>query len=177
MIKYRTYKNLIRKLSWKIAKEYKYDYEELFSEACFIFVKIQKNYLSKKASFSTYLYKNIYFGLKDYVKKNMQRTESYDEYMERIENSGIVMKNKLYEDMSRVESIIEFYDNAVNELSNNAQQILKVILRPEPNRIPRYHSVQKYFKYFLGWKNKQIESAWDEIKNWWKNYQPSKVYY
>ena len=179
---YKNYKNLIRKQAWAIAKKHHYDFEELYSEGCLIFVEAQKRYKRNKGKFSTYLYIDLNYRLENYIKKNKKDYVSIDIYLEEdkldVNKIDEIMKNKIYsDDMEKVQSIIEFYDNAMCDLSNNALEILDCIITTYYGRKPTYSSVVKYFKYFLGWRNKQIALAWNEIRKWWGNYNSEKVCY
>lgn len=180
MINYRTYKNLIRKKAWQMAEKYNYDFDELFSEGCLIFTKSLQTYKKQKARFSTYLYSNLYYGLMDYIKYNNHKNESYDYYFDEqnLDASKIqtIMKGELYS-KDRMQEILDFYDSAAQELSDNAKEILAWIIEAGDWRRPTYNSVRRYFYHRLGWKHGAIKRAWNEIRKWWSNYgQPITVY-
>ncbi len=179
---YKQYKNLIRSQAWVVAKKYNYDFEELLSEGNLIFVEARKKYNSNKGKFSTYLYIDLNYRLNDYIKKHDKDSVSIEDYLEEdkldVNKIKTIMENRIYSNhMKKVEAIISFYDDAMNELSDNALQILDCIITTNVGRKPAYRSVYKYFKYFLGWKNKQIEKAWADIGKWWSSYNLERVYY
>ena len=177
---YKTYKNLIRKQAWEVAKQYHYDFDELLSEGNLIYVEAQKRYNKNKSKFSTYLTADLNYRLVIYIKKHKKESISINDYLEEdkldVNKIKTIMENKIYSE-DKIISIMEFYDTAINELSNNAREILYCIISSDSGRKPAYRSVLKYYHYYLGWKRKQIEAAWNEIRKWWTNYEQSTCVY
>ena len=180
MINYRTYKNLIRKHAWRLSKKYNYDFDELYSEGCLIFTQTIKKYNEQKAKFSTYLYKSLYFGLRDYIKKNKTQNESYEHYFDEhnldIAKIQTIMKGELYS-KDLMQDVLDFYDCAAQELSENAQQVLRWMIEASEWKRPTYNSVRRFFYHRLGWKHGMIKQSWNEIKKWWAGYNLTSSIY
>jgi hypothetical protein len=102
--------------------------------------------------------------------------DNCDDYFEEenLDNSKIktVMEKKLYnDDMLKVQEIMGFYEEASRELTDNAEEILNYILDGYYGRKITFHSIQRYFKNLVGWRASEVKHAWDELFDWWKNFQ------
>lgn len=63
------YVNLIRNISWKVAKKYGVEYEEVEAQGFLIYCEILNSYDISKAGFSTYLYIQLNGNLEYFAKK------------------------------------------------------------------------------------------------------------
>lgn len=195
------YQNLIRKQAHKISQKWGMEYEEVEAQGFLIFVEVVKEYDSTKAAFSTFLFHQLkaldYYCLKENKKKqrtsslqgisnsigsrmsnldsvSIERGESIVEYRKVKRLTGDTpwsfVYNKEFEDfceaLERVESIQK-------NLSEKAQKILEWLLSEEWNTPGDWHlpGLKTAKREFKSWRIKEVESAWEEIKNWWNCYQ------
>jgi len=175
---FKQYQPLIEGFTWRAVKRHNYlEYDDIKQQAYLIFCEaIERFDESRKVKFITFLFHRLR-TLNDYCifenkKKNginklphvYNNNEGYEE------NNEMDIIDTSYEQfeiaMERLESALE--------LSKDAQEILNYLIgreweTPGINRIPRLHSVKKYFYYTKNWMPKRTETAWDEIKSWWRS--------
>jgi len=171
---------MIQKVSWLYSKKYFLEKDDIQSEAYIIFCNALNNYDKKKATFSTYLYNELkrldFYCKKNYknncpaiirIKENHKSGYGKNIFINKIENIDIN-----YMDFNIFEKVIENLDYKYS-LSNDSKIIINYILSKEWENIerkrkwvPRYSHILNKYKS-IGWTNKRIKEAWEEIKEWW----------
>ena len=170
---FKQFRPMIEGAAWTAHKKYKMDIEELRSQAYFVFCEAIERYDPNKASFSTHLFSRLR-TVKDFAKWECK--ENNTEAIHSIDEETYLEKDMPY----LIDKRVERFEEAINrletalDLSDDAQEILNFILgreweTPGINRVPRLHSIKKYYKYWKGWSHKRVVNAWEEIRIWWHN--------
>jgi len=69
--------NLIRKLAWSFHKSTGLDWDELFSEACWLYLKAKDTYDPKRGEFTKHAYMIVQSELIDYLRDHKRRNELF----------------------------------------------------------------------------------------------------
>ena len=133
--------NLIRKIAWSFQKSTHLEYDDLFQEAAFAYLKAMKKYNPKKGAITTYSFYCMTSHLKNYVKKQNQY------------NLNIAFDEEITPLMS--------VSNYIKELPIDAKEIVNLILEQ-----PLKYSLMpaKDVKKEIG--NKLIDKGWRWSKLW-----------
>ena len=161
---YEKYKKMIYSRAWYYTKKYNcIDHiEDIIAQGNFIYSHALTKYKPNKGSFSTYLFWRLN-KLKDYIEK-------YILHPPMIQIEKITIKENSFE---KFKIILEFYDIANTELSNEARMVMDYILQGWVGRKPGYNTVKRWFCKYYNYPVKIIDAAWNEIKEFWKNYNIS----
>lgn len=175
-IRVENYDRLIHKLAWKYGQKWNIDETEMHAEGLYIFVLTLNKFEKERGfRFSTYLYNRLQGKLDKYGKRKMEHHLIYFPCnYEKYPFSEI--PNDWYKLFIRR---LEFYETIQTELSEDARDVLGMILlslENTYNRKPSLHGTVKYFQLFSGWVPARTKKAWEEVKNWWRecNLTPSK---
>ena len=76
MINYTDYVDMIKSRANKLSEKYQIPFDELVSEGNLIYCECLNNYDITKASFSTYLYSMLAYGMSDYCRYYQSRRRS-----------------------------------------------------------------------------------------------------
>jgi len=157
---YEKYKNMVCKVSYEISRKYKIEYEEVEAQGFYLFVKALNKWEKEKSSFSTYLFMTLK-DLHKYCLKNHFFVNWDDRNFDNLP-SDIT---------DRFFKILEFYDSAATELSEEAQNILGFILSFGGKKKPTIHGAFKYFHGLYNWSRKKVVKFWKEVEIWWLSYE------
>ena len=113
--KYEEHLPLLNKMARKWSNIYQVEFEEIFGQACLIFVECTNNYDSKKSKFSTFLFKVLDNNLKKYANKLSQQGFTSE------------VPENIYQDC--IEEIICIND-CLNNLSTLAKKMVKLCFDP-----------------------------------------------
>ena len=143
---YNEHVNLIRMMSWKFSKRYDMEFDEVFSEAQFAFIKAYRTWDRAAAELTTWLYHTIWMNLMNWRKNTVlkhyrTRTETPVPEGEHTDRNFNLWKDDLSRDAQDVIDMI--FDNP-KDLEDNG--FLKIHLRNE------------------GWKWKDIWDTFKEIR-------------
>jgi hypothetical protein len=183
------FRPMVEQAAWRFTRKYKnLEYEEIKSQAylafCEVMEKFDLNYFSYgncDKLFSTYLYNGLRNKLRNYCYIQTQKDARvnidyrYSQFIDSdiyVEGS-INIPKKLYSYDTFIEAMNKI-DNKL-QLSDDARDILNYICSREwevPGKKfykrPSKHFVTKLYRS-KHWKVSRINSAWNEIAQWWQN--------
>lgn len=179
------YNLLIHKLAWKYARRWNVDETEMYAEGLYIFVLTLNKFEKKRGyRFSTYLYNRLQGKLDKYGKRERERIRQYFSYSHPHPLDKLPLDRFPANDWDNWYDLfirrLEFYETISTELSEDAREVLRMILlslENTYNRKPSLHGTVKYFQLFSGWVPTRTKKAWEEVKNWWRecNLTPLRV--
>ncbi len=142
--------NLLRKIAWSFHKSTGLNWDDLFSEACWLYCKALNSYNPSKGKLSTYVWWLVSSELKDYVKRY------------RLEKELCCF----FEDSKKDYPVS--YSYFFESLSNEAQTIAKLILTT-PNKFVVLSSdkIEERIEHIMrrrGWSEKKIQSGLNDLK-------------
>ena len=170
---YNKYILMVQKRAHDCAKKFNYDYEEAEAQALYIFWRCVEMYdVSKKVSFSTYLYTWLN-SICDYIKHDIKNQgisfEKYitghDSNIDIFEDDKFTLEAPNYDNPT----IIDFLKTSKELLSVEAFYVLRwIVNRDWENEFSKVSrsAISKKFKYSYN-KTKEI---WEEIKIFWNSY-------
>jgi len=160
-----------RKCPWK-------ELEDLFSQSTLLFMQAFVSFdRSKDTSFSSWLYTKVYYGLLDYVKRDVYRAKPY--------RGGRTSGNIKSCDMQEAERTNAAFSSPapsfflvelLEQLSEEARVVVTIALEPPPglqeamladNPNPSGPSTRRGIRQYLlglGWTGKQVSECFREIK-------------
>jgi hypothetical protein len=167
---FKQYQPLIEGFAWKATKRYRYlEHNDIRQQAYLIFCEAIERYdENRKVKFITFLFHRL------------RTLNDYCDFNRKILFNDDIEFNDDGEDESLADPSYELFEAAMDrleeslELSEDAQDIIDYLISrewetPGINRVPRLHSIKKYYRYWKGWMPKRTEQAWEEIKDWWKS--------
>lgn len=164
-IQVKDYDKLVHKMAWKYSNKWNIDESNMYSEGLYIFVLTLNKFEKERGhKFVTYLYHQLQGKLDKYGRRETHQVHRYipwdDVYFKEFPNGwyNSFVKN------------LEFYETILTELSEDAQNVLSMILRSLENtykRKPSLYGTTKYFRLFRNWNPLRTKKAWEEIKSWW----------
>jgi len=181
-IKFEDYVNMVRKRAWYYSRIYKMDYDEVESQGFLIYCMSLKTYESKKASFSTFLYRNLSGRLRDYCQqikdKTWQDMHLCDSYIPEIKNNVNINEEIDFDIFKARETITEeeFILYAKCILTSRAYYVLRFLLK---DQLIEFHSKSKPSLVKISKKlNIELDELvliWKELKDFW-NYKGAAFY-
>lgn len=174
---FQQFRPMIEGAAWTAAKRYQIEVTELRSQAYLIFCEAVERFDSSRAYkgkeeklFESFLFNRLR-TINDFAKDFKKKTDYIPFINEQNDYKiEICLKDTRIEDfeiaMDKLESGLA--------LSEDAQEIIDFIISrqwetPGFNRVPRLHSVQRYYRYWKGWMPQRTARAWEEIRTWWKS--------
>ena len=164
------YVNLIRNISWKIAKKYNLEYSDVEAQGFLIYCMALESYDVSKSSFSTYLYIQLQGRLKDYAMqlKNSAEKENgcvyelaedeyyLDPFLLSCESKDYLLEN-------------EFIEKAYKVLDTDSFNVLKYMISfewlKENRRKPTVTDVMRKF----GINRDRANILWNNCCKFWQN--------
>jgi len=156
--------SLIRKTVWRFIHTYGGDFEELYAEACSMYIDIYDTFDEDLGAFSTWLYQRVFYGLLDKLRRTASRNASLPR-----EHDTSVVDNAPARQVNNYR-LVEIY----HDLSDEAKEVCKLVL--DLPRTISYEAdsrggttscVRGAIRQFLlgaGWVNEQISETFEEIK-------------
>lgn len=169
MINYTDYVDMIKSRANKLSEKYHIPFDELVSEGNLIYCECLNNYDITKASFSTYLYSMLAYGMSDYCRYyNSQVGEGLSDIVSPSDDDSFDENNSIllsYCDDRVTES--NLLEDAKSRLSDKAYTILEYILSRKWERkgrvIPCKHTVAKA----LDTSAYLLTKYWNELAEYW----------
>jgi len=134
---YNNYQNMVFLKTNKFYKKYKYiEKDELIAQANLIFCESYYSFSndSKNISFSTFLWKQLDWGLFSYVKNKNNRIKK------EISLPAVLLNNYNYYDKNQ-EAIL--FADFIKNISKKAKQILKLICYPSTKEVKEINKINK----------------------------------
>jgi DNA-directed RNA polymerase specialized sigma24 family protein len=145
--------NLLRKLAWSFHKSTGIDWDELFSEACWLYLKARNTYDPKRGEFTKHAYMIVYSELINYLRDH----------------------KKDYEPLRYIDEIPGFnrgnppsYQSFWESLSRDAQEMAEIILSApklfvhSPAKEAQARAVRTMIR--RGWSNKRALIALRDLQ-------------
>jgi len=174
------YVDMVRNRSWKYAKAFNVDYEDVEAEGFKIYCICLSKHNPAKASFSTYLYRNLEGRLADYCEIFVNRT-----YLDNLDADAqhlrTVMETQMICDSAQnsrlcIEGVEKDYEPSRKRMLENAKQylspfcfsvlvyILENSFKPGSQRKPTVKRLAKA----MGFDVSSVEKAWQELGSYWQ---------
>lgn len=141
--------NLLRKIAWSFHKSTGLEWDDLFSEACWLYCKALKSYTPERGKLSSYAWMLVSSELKDYVKKIYLNKEPLC-FIEDLKGDYSISYSYFFESLSR-----------------DAQQIAKLVLQtPRKFVVLSSDEACKRVKGVMrarGWSEKRIQVGLSDL--------------
>ena len=166
-IKFDDYVNMIRSRAHYYSKCYRMEYSEVEAQGFLIYCMCIKYYQKNKASFSTYLYRNLSGRLRDFCRNRAQQ-ENKECCLEEIFDEEIASKIGFDFFVARENgpSVKQLLDYAKCYLSGEAYSILKWLLTDQLAELgicPSLSLISKASKIPL----LVLDVFWQELRDFW----------
>jgi hypothetical protein len=160
-IKFTDYVNMVRSRAHYYARCYRMDYEDIEAQGFLIYCMAIRDYNKKRASFSTFLYRNLSGRLRDYCKQKTE-AESLDNFDEAFESFTDLFEAR--KDCPQE----QFLQYAHDYLTPFAFKILKWLVQDQLSCLrsktkPSLISMAKILSVSLD----TLNSAWQELSDFW----------
>lgn len=146
------YEQLVRWTTWRIAKRYNYDFEELYSEALVLYTQAVQSFDECNGSASNWIRFRIYKGLQEVVRTRARRLN---------------ITGPISNELSRVaDSEDSFIATLWKEVSTDAQQALGILFDLDVSKLLNQSKVKLRWRVALmdlRWTPDRIESCFAEI--------------
>lgn len=164
------YDRLIHKLAWKYSQRWNIDEPEIYAEGLYIFVSALNKFEKEKGvKFITHLYNRLSYLMNRYGDRESLQIHRFipwdeeDMYFKEIPDrlTKLFIKG------------LEFYESAATELSEDAKEVLGMILDSLEvpfSRKPSLYGTTRHFQLFFGWPPLRTERAWKKVGDWWKKF-------
>jgi len=167
-VKFDDYVNMVRSRAHYYAKCFSMDYDEIEAQGFLIYCKTITKFDNKKASFSTYLYRNLSGNLLAYCrqKKEKEGLENYDEPFEKYTDL-----REAKESQPTIEQLLQY---AKNHITSDTYDVLFWIVNREwedskRKKKPSMKDARWFFCGVKKWDVKRIYDAWAELKYFWRS--------
>lgn len=163
------YVDLIRSISWKIAKRYGAEYDDVEAQGFLIYCTLMESYDMSKASFSTYLYIQLWGRLKDYAGKmksvadregGVLMVQDDDEW---VEDSFLTSVESRDYDLNND----ELFRRAKNDLDNDSFKVFEYVAsfewRKAGRAMPTVTSVMRKFNV----SRERAGVLWGRCRDFW----------
>lgn len=157
------YVKMIQKKAWEVSKNTGYDYEDIEAEGFKLYCEALKTWNPDKSSFSTHLH-NYLMQLSCYplwVAPGYQRGREVGELSETAEKKLESKYNSI--------QLYDILDCAKEILTSTSYNIIKWILERSWESDSVHKPNISMCCRMLNLQRKEVEVAWAEIKNFWKN--------
>ena len=167
------YVNLIRNISWKIAKKYNLEYSDVEAQGFLIYCMLLENYDVSKAKFSTYLYIQLWGRLDDYACKLLDIKKNESGNVFELEDDEMKLDQFLLScesvDYELDKAILELLTKAKKSLDEFSYNVFQYIISfewlKENRRKPTVSDVMRKFNI----KRDYANIVWNNCKNFWLN--------
>ena len=172
-IKFDDYVNMVRKAAWHFAKKFGMEYEDVEAQGFLIYCMSIEKYNKKKASFSTFLYRNLSGYLLEYCKTKTEkkRLDSSLEDFLKTDLFGDGINFDIFAARKSNPTIDELLHYAKNYLSSDAYKVLAWILDRQWEsggcKKPCIAHARQLFCGVRKWDMKRVCLAWNEIGDFW----------
>lgn len=171
MCKNLIYKEVLKR--WTLMKKFRSDvsFDDLLSEGYYIYAWCLRNFESgKNAKFTTYLYIQLRGRLKDYYGFEHKPMELYEDRNCLSEDDSQTFEEKIPSKNYDLDSErAEIYEKGSEELSYEANQVLKFILGREwESKMRRNKPTNAQISRKFGYPPEVVESVMGELKMFWE---------
>lgn len=162
------YNRLIHKMTWRYSNKWNVEESEMYAEGLYIFVLTLNRFEERKSQFITYLHHRLEGKLDKYGSRESEQTH-------RCLPCDRELPSGWHDLFVRG---LEFYESASTELSEDAKEVLGVILRSLEDTYPCkpcLHGMIEHFQSSLEWPSARTKRAWNRVKDWWKEFNLSPL--